>query len=293
LFALNRGHLFWEKMTNRSTFVNGFLIAWVTIALGGKLSGVMPGAVPKLPSTELQLILFTLFPFSMVILSSAPLKVRRWHYLYLIGLGLILVAEPAMVAIVTLVWLINSWCYFSGAPRLRILAVGSLSLMAWFGIRLAWPGIFGPHNLGAEVLQQIASSYDFYLSLIKEKLFTGYGPSLSSDFLELRILEGQRALASINTFNSYLSITLQSGLLGLALFAMWLFTIFWVVWRESKSDLMRQSYTQAMVALAACAMITDVWAHPEARQIIMIALAWLFSTTTRLGEKADNALPAT
>lgn len=293
LFALNRGHLFWEKITNRSTLVNGFLLAWVIIALGGKLSGIIPGAVPKLPTSELQLILFTLFPFSMAILSADPHKPRRWNYFYLIGLGLILVAEPALMLIVTLVWLANSWFYFSGWPRLKILMVGSLGLFTWFLMRLLSPKVFGPASMESDVFQEIAASFDFYLNLIRERPFTGFGPRLSSDFLELRILDEQRALTAASSFNSYLSITVQSGLLGLGLFAMWLFTVCLVVWREAKSDFMRRSYIQAIFALAACAIINDVWAHPEARQIIMIALSWLFSTTTRLGEKTDNALPVT
>jgi len=293
LFALNRGHLFWEKITHRSTLVNGFLLAWVLIALGGKLSGMIPGAVPKLPSSELQLILFTLFPFSMVILSADPLKPRRWNYFYLVGLGLILVAEPAIMGMVALVWLANSWFYFTGRTRLKVLVVGSLGLCTWFLIRQFFPQVFGPPSVDGEALSQMSASFDFYLNLAHEKLFTGFGPKLSSDFLELRILNGQRALASAHTFNSYLSITIQSGLLGLGLFAMWLMTVFWVVWRESKSQLMRRSYAQAIFALATCALIHDVWSHPEARQILMIALAWLFSTTTRLGEKTDSALTVT
>jgi hypothetical protein len=265
LFALNRGHLFWEKLPSRSALINGLLLAWVILALAGKLSSIFPGQLPELQSSGLSLILFTLFPFSMVILAADPSRSRRWDYFFLICTGLALVADPIQMAIIGFFWIFNAWAYFTRPIRLKVLAVGGSALLCWMGLRVFWPHLFGTTHIG---------------------------PHISQEFLKLRILESHLGYAAADTYNSYLSIAVQSGLAGMVFFLGWLITLLKSLRREPKSEIIRRSYVQVIMALMIYAFFCDIWALPEARQVIMIALAWLFSITSRIGEKTESALPA-
>lgn len=293
LFALNRGHLFWERFNGRSLLVNGLLAAWVVIALGGKLGALFPAVLAELPSAELAFILFTLLPFALVVLSHAPEKQRRWNYLILIGLGLVLVAEPFMIAISSLIWAFNAWMYFSGKYRLRVMMCGGIMMITWIFIRLLWPKVFGLAYLSPEEFHHMIDSPRFYFGLLSDYPVTGFGPNLSDQFIETRILEKQMAYSVANFSSSFLAVIVQGGISGLCFFIGWLVCIFLSALRETKSLVLRRSFCQAVVALFLISFFTDFWGHPEGRQIVMLALAWLFSITTRIAEKTESALPAT
>ena len=292
LFALNRGHLFWEKLPSRSALINGLLLAWVILALAGKLSSIFPGQLPELQSSGLSLILFTLFPFSMVILAADPSRSRRWNYFFLICTGLALVADPIQMVIIGFFWIFNSWANFTRPVRLKVLAVGGSTLLCWLGLRLFWPHLFGTTHIRPEFFRRFSESLEFYVDIIREHPFSGFGPYISQEFLKLRILESHLGYAAADTYNSYLAIAVQSGLAGTVFFLGWLITLLKSLRREPKSEIIRRSYVQVIMALMIYAFFCDIWALPEARQVIMIALAWLFSITSRIGEKTESALPA-
>jgi hypothetical protein len=292
LFALNRGHLFWEKLPSRSALINGLLLAWVILALAGKLSRIFPGQLPELQSSGLSIILFSLFPFSMVILAADPSRPRRWNYFFLICAGLALVADPIEMTIVGFFWIFNALVYFTRPTRLKVLITGGSALLCWLALRIFWPQLFGSAYIRPDFFSQFSESAQFYTELVGEHPLSGLGPYLSPEFLKLRILESHLGYASANSFNSYLAIAVQSGLAGVVFFLAWLITLLRALRREPKSEIIRRSYFQVIVALMIYALFCDIWSLPEARQVIMIALAWLFSITSRLGEKTESALPA-
>jgi len=292
LFALNRGHLFWERFEGRSLLVNGLLAAWVVIAFGGKLGAIFPDVLSQLPSAELAFILFTLLPFGLVVLSDRPDKKRRWNYLILIAAGMVLVAEPPMIILVTMLWVFNTWKYFKGSNRLKLMIAGSLMIVLWVALRILWPKIFGLAFLPPEKISQVGDSWRFYLGLVSDYPVTGFGPNLSDQFLESRILERQMALSAKEYSSSILAVLAQGGISGLCFFLGWIVCVFLSALKETKSAVLRRSYCQAIVVLFLISLTMDFWGHPEGRQIVMLALAWLFSITTRIAEKSESALPA-
>jgi O-antigen ligase len=283
-----------------------FFLLWGFIALSQmvfewKLAG--SSFVSTLPRAQgfyshpltLAYVGLVLFPFVTVMFLRQP---KKFHSVVLfIGVLLLLIASKsrAAQAIGFLILLWNVWLLLKGKTRLIVVGLLFLSVVGTLITENPVSSRFhqmvkNPDAAGGLVDDRVVF-WEVHWQMFKERPLLGHGENLGTAYRTIyyNALGYQDFQRKYEAHNLLLQILVNTGVIGITFFLVWLGWVFWVLFRSQESEV-GQAPLQSVLALLVGGMTQNAFQDSEVRYafILVVVIAVMFSDQLHKSKKLES-----